>query len=312
MGKMDENTSTDWNRPADHLGGATLSSLTRRIGCKESWGVVKSILLGGLSFGILPLILWPMMLRDFIWMERTQLEHLADWLRRNSGHAAAVELPAAARRIRMRRWPLWLGALALYVAILSLTVGFTFLADSRSLHLIDLTYGFRQQPSHVRRDIFGVFAGWTLALSAGYGFHWLQVLLHAWDVRRFLRKFNEVALYEGLAPISWKYLGVGVRPLWVMGAVAMIVCGGLWGVPMMLAGAVHRRYVNAVSPWTRAALAQRLRDMLMRRRPMMNMELPVGVRLRCGRERCRVALPTGAAYCPRCGMRVVAGVEVMA
>jgi len=52
------NLSVDPPPPPDYLAGAVLQGLARPIGYRLTWGVLKSLLLGGVSFGLLPLIAW--------------------------------------------------------------------------------------------------------------------------------------------------------------------------------------------------------------------------------------------------------------
>jgi hypothetical protein len=86
----------------------------------------------------------------------------------------------------------------------------------------------------------------------------------------------------------------------------MISVGGLWGVPMMLSGAVQRRYSCSSAAATRLAMADRVRMMMMRRRPVMRIARPVIHRRACRQELCRAHIPPGANFCPRCGTRTVA------
>jgi hypothetical protein len=133
--------------------------------------------------------------------------------------------------------------------------------------------------------------------------HWLQVRWHAADVRRYIRGFNQIMATEGLAPIGAERLGMGFSPAWIIGAIAMILCSAAWGVPMMLAGAVHWRYARQCSQIQRRQMAMRVRELLLRQRPPMNVPLPVRLREPCANPLCRMTLPKEAAFCPRCGTR---------
>ncbi|HWP39791.1 MAG TPA: zinc ribbon domain-containing protein, partial [Tepidisphaeraceae bacterium] len=85
------------------------------------------------------------------------------------------------------------------------------------------------------------------------------------------------------------------------------------GLALMLAAGAHRRYTNRSSVRIRAELAERLRGMLLQRRPMMQVPRPISVMRTCIRPNCRAKIPTVANYCPRCGTRAVAPtIEVVA
>jgi hypothetical protein len=152
---------------------------------------------------------------------------------------------------------------------------------------------------------FKLFNTWTLALSGAYVCHWLQVQLHAKAVRKFVERFNAVAAAEGLTPVATKMPGAGIRPIWLVGAAIMAGTGNLWGVPMMLAGAAQARIARFTSTANRAAMAHRLRAMLLARRPNESVPLPVYLRRLCSNEQCRAPVHESACFCPRCGSRIV-------
>ncbi len=145
-------------------------------------------------------------------------------------------------------------------------------------------------------------------MAAVFACQWAQVHLHARAVRSFLDQFNRLAIHEALAPTFLPHVGIGLRPVWLVGAAAMIAIGSPWGAVMMLAGAVQRRYGRAISPVVRQSLANRLREMASLRGPMLRaptlrvaQAVPAADN-RCAAERCQSPLPAGARYCPRCGI----------
>jgi hypothetical protein len=84
----------------------------------------------------------------------------------------------------------------------------------------------------------------------------------------------------------------------------MAAMGALWGIPMMLAGAAQRRAVRRVSTRNRAALAHRLRAMMLARRSAAAaVPLPVYLRRLCPNPLCRAPMVETAAFCTRCGRR---------
>ncbi|MDQ3441967.1 MAG: hypothetical protein M3478_16670, partial [Planctomycetota bacterium] len=251
----------------DHLAGGLLRSLTRSFRGHYSWGVVTTLLLGIASFGVLPLLRWTQNFHKFVRLERQQLWHLAEWIRLQTAHPDAATLPDEANRIPWRSGLAgtslaWAAAL---VFVFGLELAFRTSGLPPVESLISWTYGYRFAAGKTRVDLFAV---WTLCLFAAYAFHWLHVQLHAADVRRFVEKLNRVAEWEGFAPLTPPRVGFGAQPLWLIGAAGLIVAGAFWGLPLMLAGAVQRRYISRTSARVRADAADRVRTILLLRRPV--------------------------------------------
>ena len=284
----------------DHLAGGVLRSLTRSFRGHFSWGVVATLALGFASLGVLPLLRWTRGLSQYVRLERQQLWHLAEWLRLQTAHPDAAALPGDADRIR------WRGLLAA-AATLWLFAVVVFFATQlwpdplAARTLFDSTLGARAgEPGHYRHDLY---LAWTIGLSAAYALHWLQVQLHAADVRRFVERFNRVASWEGVEPLAPPRLGVGLQPIWMFAAAGMVVAGAVWGLPLMLAGAVQRRYISRTSTRLRAEAAERVRTMLLLRRPVVRVPTFARASILCRVERCRAPIPALANFCARCGAR---------
>ena len=201
-------------------------------------------------------------------------------------------------------WVLSLAAAGLMVINFQQTLQHSLPGD-----LLAVTYGFHRGRFDFDFDADVIarrlFATWTGALSLAYFFCWLQVQLHAADVRRYVRRFNAIAAEEGLSPISPPVLGIGIYPKWIVGAIIMVWLNAVWGIPMMLAGAVQHMYASYTSPATRGQLAYRVRAMLLNQRPQMNVPMPMRLRGACDNSKCMAPLPKDARFCPRCGSRVV-------
>jgi len=287
--------------------------LCRPVGADGGWGAVKSVVVGALSFGVVPLLTWPARLGSFITAERAELWHLAEWVRLRTGRAEAVELQRSAERLGVRAR---LSGLALLTVLAVAATFFAYFNDySFSFHrLIRVTYvaGWPRHADAAWRAEGKLWMVWTVGLSLAYLAHYVQVRRHARAVEAFVRQFNRIGEGEGLSAARLPELGLGIRPLWVAGAIVLVGVGAVWGVPMMLAGAVHRRYTRVVSRAYREELARRVRSMLAMQRPEVAVPVPVKLRRECPTDRCRAKLKEGANFCHRCGARVAAVLDRVA
>lgn len=290
----------------DHLAGGVLRSLARPLAPRLAWGVFKTFTISLATFGVAPLLAWTKHLNDMIRYHRTQLWHLAEWTRLQTGHPDAAALAAAADAISTRRL---LGVTVLLWAGLAAALVAAQVAGAESLldPLIATTYRFDlTPPQQALASSTGVaFIAWTLGLTSAYMLHWLRLQLHVADVRRFTEKFNRILEWEGVPPVASPRVGPGVRPMWIAGAILLALINAIWGVPMMLAGAAQRRYITDIAAGNRAALAERVNLMLALRRPsVQRSRLEIGPRQACREKLCRTELPPGASFCPRCGTRL--------
>jgi hypothetical protein len=315
------NFSVEPPPPPDYLAGAVLQGLSRPVGYRLSWGVLKSIFFSVISFGLLPILSWTRGFRTFAIAEQQQLLHLAQWVRSNSAHPLARQLESDAVELRPRVLISWLSIL---IAV-GMAVGMYFVIEPYRWYsgwdqLLAGTYGFGRRQAINNRffplpNSHRMFTLWVYGLGAAYLLHIVQVHLHAADVRRFVARFSEIAQAEGINRVKAAPLGTTLRPLWLAGGFALFAMGAPWGVVAMVAGAAQRRYITSTSRDTRADLAHRLRAMLMRRRPSVAMggaSVPVYLRDRCVEAKCRAELPRCVNYCPRCGTRQKAQVNRVA
>jgi hypothetical protein len=296
----------------DLLAGGLLNSLSRHWGDFRFWRPVKTLIIGGITFGLAPLLVWPKRFREFIGAEQQQLWHLAEWMRLRGGTVEAQQLRDVAERIRFRPvlWMISLLTAAGVVAAFLMRYG---PIDDLSV-LLRATY-FRisehRPPVRSPTDVEFNFI-WSIGLALAYMMHWLQVQLHLADMRRFVARFNRLVGFEQIAPIALPDMGWGIRPMWIAGAIVMMACGALWALPMMLAGAAHRRYITHASGPLRARLAERVRAILVRQRPSMRVPQPVWIRRTCENRLCQASIAPGARFCPRCGTPIVEMVNAVA
>jgi len=299
------------NEEPDYLAGALLNSFSRHLGTRASWSFLKTLLWSTVTFGIGPLLVWPRGLRGLIATERSQFLHLAEWMRLRSGAPDTSQLVAAAERVKINPilsyGPVWIAsAVVIAFGIIFSQVGFS-VRD-----LIASTYHFgRGWPRIGPIAANELFTIWSTGLLTAYTLHWFQLLAHASKVRNAVRAFNELAIPQGLPPVR-EPRGVGLRPIWLAAALVMMSANAMWAIPMMLAGGMQRRYAAVTGPALRGAVADRLRDMLMVRRPMMRVPSPIAVQRRCPNEQCRAEMPRIANFCPTCGKHVGPEIDELA
>jgi len=294
------------NRP-EPLAEAVLASLSRsNWGYRtRAWGLIKTCILSALTFGILPLLIWPKRLRNLRIVEQQQLWHLGEWLRLRTGKPKAAELRDQARNLAPASS---LGFLPLAVLAGAL---FIVVQNFQPQRWYELAYGqYLLQHHHRfmplwRPPYLQFWATWNLILAAGYFFHWLTVCTHAGAMANYAQKFNRVVAAEGVAPVRISSVGIGLSPLWLIAAFIGLAHGALWAMPMMFAGVVHRRYVEGVGPQIRGELAMRVRSMLEADRPAMAVRpTPVVPSTVCPNEKCTAPIRPGSTFCPRCGTRL--------
>ena len=289
----------------DHLASALLQGLARPIGHRQSSRPFRAFFWGAISFGILPALTWPLWFDRFANLEQEQLWHLAEWVRLHRNHPEAARLCAAAEGLLPRRRPRVLGVLIIGI-MASLFATCAWGTASWADVIWGSTYGYAWM-GKVPWDGSGgssLFLAWFIGLSVIYASHWLRLQRHAARIRYYLSCFNAIAKSEGLAPVAPIPTGLGLEPEWLVAAAVLCAAGAFWALPMMMAGAAQRRYIRVISLRDRAALAHRLRAMLLRERPAPHVPVPVFLRRACPRPLCRAAAREGALFCPRCGVRL--------
>lgn len=294
----------------DLLAGAALRALTREHPVPAPWGAGKTIFLGALTFGVAPLYLWPKSFRTTAMIEHQQLWHLAEWLRLRSGHPDAARLTPLADRVGFRPllWACSMTCLAVTAAIFARQAaryGF----DFNDLRAATYSLG-RLTPPHLPPAVAKqLFTTWSVGLCLAYTLHWFHLQLHNAEIRRFVDAFNTLAEREQLRPVSVPSMGLGVRPVWAVGAIALASVGAVWGIPMVLAGVIQSRWPRQ-SRSVRNGLSDALRLMLLSRRPSMRVPLPPKFGDFCTNDLCRNRVPPQSRFCPRCGQAVLNVPEV--
>lgn len=298
--------------PPDYLSNAVLQSLSRPPFEKYSWGAFATFVFGGLTFGLLPLLMAMRRHREYILTERDQLHHLSDWLRIQFTGAAGA-LPEIPEEIDRGIQPFYLLSMLSGFVTLWIVLSHTFHGGWKYGELVRVAYGTPWMLIATWQRIGSPWLDWLVpAMTAGHLSHWLMGVMHSINSRRYVRKFNGVALQVGLSPVELPALSLGFRPLWVVGAILFLALHAPWAAVMMLAGASQRRYIRLDGMKIRLALAQRVRDILAVKRPLAAVPVSAALRNRCRDDQCRAALPVLAKFCPRCGRRVTEEVDRIA
>ena len=289
----------------DHLAASVMKSLSRSFRNQFSISGGQALGLGLITFGLWPLLKLRRQFRDYVTFEKQQLWHATEWVRtRRGGSAAAAELADHMREARSRHH----GGLAALVTLCLAGVAVLMFAsmdgDLSWAGVMERTYRFRNIHRAWRQDdlVLG-YVAWNIGLSLAYLFQWLRVRLHVNEVAAYGRRFNAVAAREAIPPVRPPQFESGIRAGWVVVAIILWMCGAMWGVPMAVAAAAQRRYINGVSMPVRAELLDRIRQMVAQHRPPVAIPGYVLHDRRCGNVQCRAALRAGAEFCPRCGTR---------
>ena len=281
----------------DHLAAAVLRSLGRSFRNQFSVSPAQAFWFGLISFGLWPLLRMGRQFRDYVTFERQQLWHLTEWVRLRRGGEDSQALQSQLKAIRPR---------ALIRFLIAACIAATIFAALRDLQgdvslnrLIDHTYRLHRPWSDYGPT--PLWKAWVVMLGAAYALHAVRVVLHHHRVARFVSRFNAVLSREGVAAVSMPEMDADLQSGWWWTAGILAWFGALWAIPMALAGATHRRYINGTSARLRAEMLERVRAMLAQRRPPVAVPNFVIHSRRCGNPLCRATLRADAKFCTRCG-----------
>lgn len=302
---------TDPRPPRTAPGLAALRALAEPVRHAPGAGVVWTLIVAIPTFGVLPGLWWALGWRKFVAVERRRYLALAEWVKFNASHPAADQLERRARAMGKGSPLLWIVMCCLMATIV---YGFVIGQDNPKF-LLGYGYRWLNAPNavfwthpHNADGVEWLIWGWVF-LVAAYAVHWSQVQAYAARVRKFLDAFNTVALHDSLAPVFLQPIGSGIRPLWALAAFFLLLAGAPWGIPLMLAGAVQRRYTRHAGPAAGAAVLDRVWDWAALNRPP---GAAAPSRQRCATAGCKMPLPAGSRFCPRCGARTSPSVDRVA
>jgi hypothetical protein len=256
----------------------------------RTWGAVKTLLLGLITFGLLPLLAARRNWLQQMEMERHLLDNTLDTLPPATPGIEGLRQSAA--RLNQQ----WFAAVVIGLSLIAIIWFFilwlgqeTFSFDA----LLASTYQFHPRRIGVhqpwKQDLFTV---WTAGLCAAYLAQWAAVQWHVTRLQRLVKKINPLLQSRARPPIPIPQIGLGVGLRSILGAVVMLLCGALWGVPMMFAAAAQRQYAQRTAPQWGAALPRAF--------PQILLAAPQS----CPNPQCRKPLPPTASFCPRCGQKI--------
>ena len=283
---------------ADDLTAAVVTALQRPAPRVMAWGVGKTVAVGLLTAGLGPMLALPLKFRNYAALERRQYEHLAEWLDLRGG---ADGLTPLALRLGFSR-----GIYA--ITVLAAAVAF----GAAQLYLFTgggwwTGLGYAYFPAS-HGELFPRGSGsdvplgvtFLASLTVGYLANVWQVNRHALAADRFIDAFNASGGSAGGAArgpgFQW-----GLDAWTVVAGIALALLTILWGVPMMLAAGVQRRYVAVNGPKARRSLAERVRLRVEADRPAVDVSRPAFHEGECPNPQCHAPLPPGSQFCPRCG-----------
>ncbi|HET6252035.1 MAG TPA: hypothetical protein VFE47_30395 [Tepidisphaeraceae bacterium] len=290
----------------DDLAAVVVRRLEKR--SVGTWGLLKTILLGVPSFGLLPLLAWPLRFREYGADETLAMQELAQWAKLRGRQPAAVgPLLAAAEDTALSPLPFIFSLIVAALIVGVFAIQFMHMSaptDGLVSSLLSWTYSVDSRftgssPLSQREFVYRV---WVIGLSIGYAVQWIHIRTHAADVKRFVERFGPIAEAEGLPGVKLPVRGHAYfRPIWILAAVILALYGAWWGIPMVLAGMAQKRYTRVTGKFIRNELAKRVKDVVMlRQMPAMLTTATSGLP-RCSNPRCLAVLRTNSRFCTRCG-----------
>jgi hypothetical protein len=286
--------------PAESSAGELLRRLQTPIPTR-TWGPIFSGVVAWISVGLLPLWFWPRRWNALAETERLDMLALATWWRRRAAPEDAQHLDTAARRLGPQ--PILMIVPLLILAFIGVLMMALFMDGWSIGQVRELTYGYHPyflrpfwrplSPAAVH-----LHSIWMIGLIVAYGCQWIAVRSRVFAMQALVASINRVADGSGARAVSPPVACSGLRPLWVGVAIVFCMMHAWWGIPLVLAGAMQRRYMTVTSPRVHRGLADQLRGII-----SPSAEESSAARF-CRGERCRAWLPADAKFCPRCGLAV--------
>lgn len=281
---------------------------------RVTFSPIKTLILGLISGGLIPLLALPKLFRDFVIAERAQLWHFAEWLRLQYPGAETEKFQQAISHLKFRWSPYILSIVLAALAVAwawhdvsrlsdgQVTPAFLFAFTARLPHIVN---EFATLPR-----VLIAAQGFALLLIAAHVLSIWQIVRHVHDVGAVVGRYNVVAKKHQLPAIVAPRFELQWTIVWIVCMLAPAIIGAWWSFPMMLAASAQWRYINRTGRAMRLALAANAFNALASRKPPADVMLPGALQGKCVRDGCDKLLPIGSGFCPRCGSRVVASIDL--
>jgi hypothetical protein len=285
----------------DHLAGAVLRTLGRSHRNMYSLSPSQAFWMSIVSFGLWPLWRMGRQFRAYVVFERQQLWHLAEWLRLRRGGDDAIALQGELQSIRPNLSSKRFTTICMTGVAIAI---WAMLGHGLSMNaLMNNTWALHRSWSSFPQ-LNAIWLVWVCGLGIAYFVHGVSVQQHHRAVDRFTNRLNRLLQKEGVATISSSTQCMQSREIstgwWWTGGI-LTWFGGLWAIPMSIAAAAQRHYINTTSARVRSEMLERVQAILKQRRPAVAVPNYVLHTRRCGNDRCRATLRAGANFCSRCG-----------
>ena len=257
---------------------------------------LATALMAGLTFGLLPAVVWPLRWATFLDRERAGYLDLAHWWRRRVDPAEAQPSDGVLNTLRPR--PILVVLPWLAVGFVATVLGVGAYLDGPQ-HVWAVTYGYHNGLDPASWPAGGstwrnLHSAWLWTLFAAYAIHWYAVRSHGQAVGDLVRWTNRLTRDNGDRRVRNEAARLGLGPLWVTIAVGACFVHAWWAVPMVLAGAAQRRYADVGTVRLGRALRAQAGEVV----ATAGGGTSAGP---CPAPECGAVLPPKAKFCPRCG-----------
>jgi hypothetical protein len=139
-------------------------------------------------------------------------------------------------------------------------------------------------------------------LLGAFSLTWLSVNLQLRRLHRLLRIIEQVTpQLPSMRGLRVSRFEPGIRPVSGLLGLLLLITGFPWALPLLITSTAQRRTVLIHDRRIRAQVAQRLRELIDRRRPVVTLPPVVDRVGMCRNAVCDQVLPPDALFCARCG-----------
>jgi hypothetical protein len=236
----------------DPLGSALAAALRRDVALKLTWNLPAVLVLGLATAGLAPLIVLVVRFRLFAIAQKFQLEHVSEWLEQSD--RSSDELRRATRSLAHGWGALTILAMVLAGVAALVAAAHLWRAPHDPFSLLSL-WMWRGGWGGT-----GVIFGFAIILA--FACQWLAISKFAGRVNEFITALED-PLTGNFAPPQQQQ-ALLPRWRWFVAGTVLLLGGIAWGLPMMVAGGAHKRYINDISRAIRNTIADRIEALMQR------------------------------------------------